>query len=120
MLGLMQRNGESMNSLRGIKTIAGIAILSGALLGGCVVAPAPGYYGGAVVTVAPPAPQVEVYGVAPAPGYVWFGGYWNWVGGRHVWVAGHWGAGRPGYHWVAHRWVEGRGGYHLEEGHWAR
>ena len=71
-----------MKSLRGIKTLAGIAVLSGALLGGCVVAPAPGYYGGgAVVTVAPPAPQYEVVGVAPTPGFVWFGGYWNWVGG---------------------------------------
>jgi hypothetical protein len=64
-----------MKSLRGIKTLAGIAVLSGALLGGCVVAPAPGYYGGgAVVTVAPPAPQYEVVGVAPTPGVVWFGG----------------------------------------------
>jgi hypothetical protein len=87
------------------------------MLGGCVVTARPAY---GVVTVAPPAPQVEVIGAPPVAGYVWFGGYWNWVGGRHVWVAGHWGAGRPGYHWVAHRWVEGRGGYHLEEGHWAR
>ena len=59
----------------GIKTLAGITLLSSALLGGCVVAPAPGYYGGAVGTVAPPAPQVEVVGVAPGPGYVGMGGY---------------------------------------------
>ena len=32
-------------------------------------------------------------GVAPVPGYVWFGGYWNWVGGRHVWDAGSLGSG---------------------------
>src|ERR1700689_5601547 len=96
-VGPLQRIGDSMKSLRGIKPPAGVAVLSGALLGGCIVAPAPGYYGGgAVVTVAPPAPQVEVVGVAPTPGYVWFGGYWNWVGGPHVWVGGHWGPGRPG------------------------
>ncbi|HMK84526.1 MAG TPA: hypothetical protein VK437_01095 [Steroidobacteraceae bacterium] len=108
-----------MNSLRGFKAGAGAALLAAALLGGCVVAPAPGYYG-PVVAVAPPAPQVEVVGVAPTPGFVWFGGYWNWVGGRHVWVAGHWGPGRPGYHWVPHAWVHEGGGWRMHEGHWAR
>jgi hypothetical protein len=110
-----------MNSIRGLKAGAGCLLLAGALLGGCVVAPAPGpYYGGAVVTVAPPAPQVEVIGVAPVPGYVWFGGYWDWVGGRHVWVGGHWGPGRPGYHWVPHAWVHAGGGWRMAPGHWAR
>ena len=116
-----------MNSLRGFKTLAGIAILSGALLGGCIVAPAPGYYGGgAVVTVAPPAPQVEVYGVAPQPGFVWFGGYWNWVGGRYSMDSAIGlstmiaiGPGR-GYHWVPHTWVRAGGGWRMHEGHWAR
>ncbi len=113
-----------MRSMRGFKAAATAVLAAGTLLGGCVVAPAPGYYGGyyggAVVTVAPPAPQVEVYGVAPGPGYVWIGGYWNWVGGRHVWVPGYWGAGRPGYHWVAHTWVRAGGGWRLAPGHWAR
>ena len=75
-----------MRSFQGLKVGAAIVLLAGTLLGGCVVAPAPGYYGG-VVAVAPPPPQVEVIGVAPTPGYVWIGGYWNWVGGRHVWGA---------------------------------
>ena len=110
-----------MNSFRGMKAGMGVVLLAGALLGGCVVAPAPGYYGGgAVVTVAPPTPQVEVVGVAPYPGYVWMGGYWNWVGGQHVWVAGHWGPGRAGYHWVPHQWVAARGGWRMAPGHWAR
>jgi hypothetical protein len=108
-----------VKSLRGLKAGVGTIFLAGTLLGGCVVARAPGYYGGAVVT-APPAPQVEVVGVVPVPGYVWFGGYWNWVGGRHVWVAGHWGPGRPGYHWVPHTWVHAGGGWRMSEGHWAR
>jgi len=106
-------------SLRGLKTGIGTILLAATMLGGCVVAPAPGYYG-PVVAVAPPAPPVEVVGVAPGPGYVWFGGYWNWVGGRHVWVAGHWGPGRPGYHWVPHTWVREGGGWRMSGGHWAR
>jgi hypothetical protein len=109
-----------MNSVRGLKAGMGCLLMAGALLGGCVVAPAPGYYAGGVVTVAPPAPQVEVVGVAPAPGYVWFGGYWDWVGGRYAWHAGSWGPGRPGYHWVAHGWVRAGGGWRMAPGHWAR
>jgi hypothetical protein len=71
--------------------------------------------------VAPPPPQVEVVGVAPGPGYIWLGGYWNWEGGRHVWVPGRWDVPPRGYHtWVAHRWVPYRGGYRLAPGHWAR
>jgi hypothetical protein len=109
-----------VKSLRGWKAGAGLVILASAMVGGCVVAPAPGYYSGGYVAVAPPPPQVEVYGVPPAPGYVWLGGYWNWVGGRHVWVAGHWGPGRPGYHWVPHTWVHAGGGWRMSRGHWAR
>ena len=106
---------------------AGLATLgvAASLLSGCIVAPAPGYYPPGyyaphVVAVAPPPPQVEVVGVAPAPGYVWFGGYWNWVGGTHVWVPGYWGAGRPGYRWVPHGWVRTGGGWRMAPGHWAR
>jgi YXWGXW repeat-containing protein len=105
-----------MRSLKGVKAGAGILLLSGALLGGCVVAPAPGPY----VTVAPPAPQYEVVGVAPSVGFVWLPGYWNWAGGRYTWVGGHWDRGRPGYHWVAHSWVRGGGGWRMAPGHWAR
>ena len=110
-----------MNPIKRTKTALAVAIAVTALtLGGCVVAARPAY-DGPVVAVAPPPPQPEVIGVAPAPGYVWFGGYWEWVGGRHVWHAGYWGAGRPGYHWVPHHWVQGpRGGWNMVQGHWAR
>jgi hypothetical protein len=89
-------------------------------LGGCVVYPARVGYAGDVVVAAPPAPIVEAYGVPPAPGYVWIGGYWNWVGGRHVWVGGHWEAPRPGHVWVAHTWVREGGGWRMAPGHWER
>lgn len=89
-------------------------------LGGCVVAPAP-YYGGAAITLPPPAPRVEYYGAAPYPGYFWIGGYWSWGGGRYAWVPGRWSAPRPGYSWVPRHWVRGpRGGWHLAGGRWAR
>ncbi len=86
------------------RSIVFAALASGTLLSGCVVrgsvgVPAPAVYVGGTVSVAPPPPQVEVIGVPPQPGYVWLGGYWNWVGGRHVWVGGGW---------------------RLREGHWAR
>ena len=96
-----------MNHIKRTKTALAVAMAVTALtLGGCVVSARPAY-DGPVVAVAPPPPQPEVIGVAPAPGYVWFGGYW--------------GAGRAGYHWVPHHWVQGpRGGWHMVQGHWAR
>ncbi len=100
------------------------ALATGTLLGGCVVrpavaVPAPVVYVG-TANIAPPPPQVEVIGAPPQPGYVWLGGYWNWVGGRHVWVAGHWEPRHPGYRWVPHAWVRVGGVWQLREGYWAR
>jgi WXXGXW repeat (2 copies) len=100
-------------------TLATATSLGGCVVRGSVAVPAPAIYVGAV-SVAPPAPRVEVIGTPPQPGYVWLGGYWNWAGGRHVWVAGHWEARHPGYHWVPHEWVAAEGGWRLREGHWAR
>ena len=100
--------------------------LSVGLLGACVVSPAGPYYGrgpgvyggGAYVTVAPPAPRVEVVGVAPAPGYFWISGFWNWEGERHSWVPGRWEAPREGYRYEPHRWEQEGGGWHLRPGRW--
>ncbi len=96
--------------------LAGAACL--ALLGGCVIAPIGPYE--AEVGVAPPAPQAEVIGVAPYPGYVWIGGYWGWSYGRYAWVPGRWSPGRPGYHWVPHHWQPYGGRWRLAPGHWDR
>ena len=91
----------------------------GCALDACVVVPAePAYYGGAPVAVAPPAPQAEVIGVAPGPGYFWIGGYWNWYGGRYAWYPGHWEAPRGGYHWVPHQWYRDGAGWRARPGHW--
>ncbi|HEY1724028.1 MAG TPA: YXWGXW repeat-containing protein [Steroidobacteraceae bacterium] len=104
---------------RGKKAALTAVLMAAFTLGGCVVTARPEYVGDTVM-VAPPAPQAEVIGVAPAPGYIWMGGYWGWEGGRHVWVGGHWAEGRAGYRWVPHRWVRSGGGWRLAAGHWQR
>jgi hypothetical protein len=100
-------------------SVASGLVLSVALAG-CVVVPDQRHYADGVVMVAPPAPRVEVIGVAPSAEYVWIGGYWNWVGGRHEWVEGHWAARHPGHHWVAHHWVRQGDGWRMKPGHWER
>jgi len=103
-----------------VATVLGATALSGCYVRAGVAVPAPAVYVGGTVTVAPPPPQVEVIGVPPQPGFVWIGGYWNWVGGRHVWVGGHWSAPRPGYRWAPHRWERRGDGWHLTGGAWVR
>ncbi|WHZ10443.1 MAG: hypothetical protein OJF60_000882 [Burkholderiaceae bacterium] len=97
-----------------------VAAAAALCLSACVVAPAPVAYGepAVVAPVAPPAPYAESITVAPAPGYIWIGGYWGWVGGRYMWRAGHWEAPRRGYHWVPRSWVAGPGGWHQRGGRW--
>jgi hypothetical protein len=71
------------------------------------------------ITVAPPAPVVEVRGNAPGPEYVWVDGYHRWEGDHYVWTAGRWDRPpHPHAHWVAHRWVHRHGEWVLIEGHW--
>ena len=72
-----------------------------------------------VATQAPPPPQTEVIGVAPAPGYVWVGGEWVWSGGGWVWIAGRWAS--PPYSravWVGPCWVHGPHGWYRTRGYW--
>ena len=103
-----------------LRTMLASSLALSIALSACVVVPDQRHYAGGVVMVAPPAPRVEVIGVAPTPGYVWVGGYWNWVGDRHEWVAGHWVAPRYGYHWVGHSWVRAGDGWRMRPGHWER
>jgi hypothetical protein len=105
-----------------------------ALLGGCVVAPAP-YYGysspdnysaftddGVVYApVAPPPLYAETVPlVAPSPVSVWIGGYWGWGGSSYVWRPGRWAVPpRAGYVWQPRRWSPGpRGGWQSSGGRW--
>lgn len=111
-----------MNAPRVTRWAAAAAVLA---LAGCVVAPLPPYRGEVVVGVPPPAEPVEVIPPPPVVGYVWIGGFWNWIGGRHVWTRGHWAPPRPGYRWEPRRWEpmsgdRGDRGYRERGGRWER
>ena len=112
-----------MRSLVRCAALLSAGLLSGGLLAGCVVAPAPytaAYPGYVVVPGPPPAPRVDVVGVAPAPGYIWISGYWGWGGAQYVWHPGRWSAPRPGYNWMAPRWEQHGGAWRERPGHWQR
>lgn len=74
------------------------------------------YYSGE----APPPPRAEVaVGVAPAPNYVWIGGYWTRHHDNWHWVNGHWAARpHPDARWEAGHWDRDRRGYVRRPGHW--
>ena len=92
-----------------------LAVVAGAVLvSACFVPVAPRYVGEPVYA-APPPDRVEEIGAPPVAGYLWLGGYWGWVGGRHEWMAGHWVRPRPGYAWVPHRWVQEGRGWRLQD-----
>lgn len=97
-------------------------IVVAALAGGCATYPDDDYYDHdrPVVRVAPPPVPYEYPGYAPAVGYVWIGGYWNWIGVRYVWVPGRWEAPRPGYIWVPHRWEHHNDHWRPQGGRWER
>ncbi|MDR2332301.1 MAG: hypothetical protein LBE61_02335 [Burkholderiaceae bacterium] len=110
------------------------AALSALALTGCVVAPVgqPYYsdpysnvpdtqaYAPVYAPIAPPVPYVETVPVAPYPGAIWIGGYWNWTGHRHAWVPGRYERPRPGYHWEPRRWDRGPRGWQQHGGGWRR
>lgn len=97
------------------------ALLAVAPLSACLVhvPPPVGVY--EYSTVPPPAPQVEVYGVAPSANHFWVAGHWYWYGNQYAWRPGYWEVRRPGYSWVGGHWQHypGRGHYYVE-GHWVR
>ncbi|HEX4153331.1 MAG TPA: YXWGXW repeat-containing protein [Steroidobacteraceae bacterium] len=109
-----------MKRLFRLESLCLLGALAMTAIPACVVTPDQRHYADGVVMVAPPAPQVEVVGTPPQPGYLWVGGYWDWVGARHQWVAGHWAPPRRGYHWVATEWVRQGDGWRLRRGHWQR
>jgi hypothetical protein len=114
-----------MNASRLTRLALAAAVVS---LAGCIVAPLPPHR---VIGVAPPDDPVEVVPPPPVVGYIWIGGFWNWIGGRHVWTRGHWAPPRPGYRWERHRWEpisgdrgdrgdRGERGYRERGGRWER
>lgn len=89
-------------------------------LAGCAVEPVSRPYYGEPVRMAPPPLRVEMMGAPPVVGYVWIGGYWNWVSVRYVWVPGRWEAPRPGYRWVPRQWERDGERWQPRGGQWER
>jgi len=94
-----------------------LAVLTASLLG--LGAAAHAQYT-AIVSVAPPAPRVEVV-PSPRHGYVWAPGHYEWRGGQYAWVDGHWLSARNGYEYREPRWVQrGNGEWMMVGGNWER
>jgi hypothetical protein len=75
--------------------------------------------GEVVIAQAPPPAPVEVVTVAPAPGYIWVGGYWGWRAGGYYWVRGGWHCPpRPGAVWVGGYWSRRPSGHVWVRGGW--
>lgn len=81
-----------------------------------VVVSVPGIH----VSVAPPAPRIEVRSRAPSAAHVWIAGHWEWRRGGHVWIPGRWALPpAAGYRWDAARWVhDPNGQWTFYDGHW--
>jgi hypothetical protein len=74
----------------------------------------------AIVSVAPPAPRVEIV-PAQREGHVWAPGHYEWRGGQYAWVEGHWLAARNGYEYREPHWVQrGNGEWVMVGGNWER
>ncbi|MDB5859134.1 MAG: hypothetical protein JWQ76_2823 [Ramlibacter sp.] len=74
----------------------------------------------AIVSVAPPTPQVEVV-PAPRQGHVWAPGHYEWRGNQYAWVQGYWLTARNGYDYREPRWVQrGNGEWVMVGGNWER
>jgi hypothetical protein len=68
----------------------------------------------------PPAPLVETRPLAPAPSYVWVGGYWWWGMSAWTWVPGYWCSPMYGYAYVPGGWYWSSGAWWYGPGGWAR
>ena len=90
-------------------------VLLGTILSAC--ASGGGYYSARIGP--PPPPRYAVFGVAPAPGYVWTNGFWDLRGSRWVWVDGRWVRPPRGRTvWVPNEWRQEHGRYRMQRGYW--
>ncbi len=99
----------------GLTAMLLVAALAAVTVSGCVVEPE----GVAYVHMAPPAPEVEVIGVAPGAGYVWIAGHHAWRGEAYGWVPGRWELPpREHARWSTGSWHHNRNGWYWVEGRW--
>src|SRR5262249_28867825 len=136
----VKRPRETENSMLRMLRVAAVASLLALPAMGCYVQdtspppqygqPAPGAYVEGSVTVGPtdyyyptqpePEPIYETPPPAPAYGYVWIDGYWNWGPAGWRWWRGHWETPREGFVYVQpyYGWQSGRRVY--VPAHWDR
>ena len=69
---------------------------------------------------APPAPRVEVIGVAPSARHFWAPGYYRWNGYEHTWIGGRWELRRDGFEYMGPHWVRRFGRFEYLPGRWVR
>lgn len=71
-----------------------------------------------MVNNAPPEPLVEDRPSAPAPTYVWVGGYWWWGTSNWLWVPGYWCSPMVGYSYMPGYWYWSVGYWNYWPGGW--
>ena len=97
------------------RTLLVASILTIGGMAGCAVRASYATY----ARVPPPPARVEVYGLAPGPGFAWVDGYWAWRGGGYAWTPGYWARPpRPHARWAPGHWGYRHGGYYYRPGGW--
>jgi hypothetical protein len=73
------------------------------------------------VNSAPPAEKAETSRpAAPGFGYIWVGGYWDYLDGNYIWRDGRWVQGKPDYEYVRARYEFDGKGWLFHRPHWKR
>jgi hypothetical protein len=64
--------------------------------------------------------KAEVKPPAPAPGYIWVAGYWDFISGHHVWRDGRWVKPMIGYEYMRARYEWDGKAWQFHVPHWHR
>ena len=57
---------------------------------------------------------------APGFGYIWVGGYWDYLDGNYIWRDGRWVQGKPDYEYVRARYDYDGKSWVFHRPHWKR
>ena len=73
------------------------------------------------VNSAPPAEKAEgARPTAPGYGFIWVGGYWDYLDGNYIWRDGRWVQGKPDYEYVRARYEYDGKAWVFHRPHWKR
>ena len=73
------------------------------------------------VSSAPPPEKAEgTRPAAPGYGYIWVGGYWDYLDGNYIWTDGRWVQGKPDYEYVRARYEYDGKAWVFHRPHWKR